>query len=468
MEHVIFDLQDIARRLIAIDSRSSLSDQPVIDLLAPLCRDVGLEVRTQSEERDGCNQYNLIAVRRAVTAESLDGALLLNTHLDTVPPGDPALWTACHGDPFAATVSDGYLYGLGVADVKLDFLCKLTGLSLLRDVPLQRPVILAGTYGEETGRWGAKLLARELRPLPVMALVGEPSGLRPATAHKGYVEIHIVGEGVPQAVPEGPCWQLHAAGAAAHSSQPHKGRSANDLLLDFLSTLPGTPVVVDARGGELVNNVAAAASALLIGPLGDSLPDGITATAATGDPPTHWQPDLVRALLDVHASIRQLREDFAACPEDGFQPPVSTINSGLLELTPGHLRLVSDVRSLPGDGPAQALAAHLARIDQISAAAPCAVRRKLHLQAAPFRARADSPLVAALEAALQEHQLPLTRECKSGTTEATVYSDAGIDTVVFGPGEATGNIHRPNERMPLRDLETASRVYASVVRRLCG
>ena len=48
-----------------------------------------------------------------------------------------------------------------------------------------------------------------------------------------------------------------------------------------------------------------------------------------------------------------------------------------------------------------------------------------------------------------------------------MYAQAGIDTVVFGPGVATGNIHKPNERVPLEHLSAAIDVYEGVVRRVC-
>ena len=41
--------------------------------------------------------------------------LILNGHMDTVPVDDESLWT---GDPFEATVRDGYLYGRGACDMK--------------------------------------------------------------------------------------------------------------------------------------------------------------------------------------------------------------------------------------------------------------------------------------------------------------------------------------------------------------
>src|ERR671932_2130652 len=42
-------------------------------------------------------------------------SVMLNTHLDHVSPGDPALWT---DPPFSATVRDGAIYGRGAVDIK--------------------------------------------------------------------------------------------------------------------------------------------------------------------------------------------------------------------------------------------------------------------------------------------------------------------------------------------------------------
>ena len=64
--------------------------------------------------------------------------------------------------------------------------------------------------------------------------------------------------------------------------------------------------------------------------------------------------------------------------------------------------------------------------------------------------------------------LPLEPETKSGTTEAPVYQEAGMDTIVFGPGQAAGNIHRPNEHVPLADLEQCVDIYRDLIIRLCG
>jgi acetylornithine deacetylase/succinyl-diaminopimelate desuccinylase-like protein len=501
-----FDLVAAARDLVALDSRSSLSDGPVVDLLAGLCRQAGLAVTTQEESRDGQRQYNLLAWRDgprlpARRGEQRSDTLLLATHLDTVPPGDPGLWTRTGGDPFALTLHEGRLYGLGAADVKIDFLCKLAALERLREEPLQRPVLLAGTYGEETGRWGAKLLAGSLRPLPALALVGEPSGLRPTPAHKGYVEFRVTAEALTRPAPALPLWSLTFTGKAAHSSQPHVGVSANDACLDLLSRLVGTRsegraiAVVGIEGGDLVNKVAATCRLILCAA---ELPDvsriGEVAVGVSPLPADAFghgpltSPDLAELLLRIHAATRLLDAELRGQVVDGFEPPWSTVNNGLLKLAPGRLEYVVDVRSVPvgstSPGPVPAgstlpgrvplrrpeavVDEYERRLDECRKGSGCTVAVRRLLEAAPFLAADDSVTLAALTETLRSLDLPTDTELKSGTTEAPVYQTAGMDVVVFGPGEATGNIHRPNEHVPVAHLELAVDTYADVIRRLCG
>lgn len=474
------DFSAIARAVIAVDSRSSVSDRPLVDVLLPLCRSIGLSTSLQPERRDGVWQYNLVAERPGSGAT---GPLLLNTHLDTVPPGDRALWSACDGRPFTLTERDGLLYGLGTADVKLDFVCKLLALERLRHEPLQRAVVLAGTYGEETGRYGAKLLASTLDPRPETALVGEPSRLRPCLAHKGYMEIRVSAAADAAAADAATAhttavaeptaalrshWRLTFEGTAAHSSQPHKGRSANEAALDALARLSGEPGfrLVSLEGGDLVNRVATRAEAVV--GLG-SRPeiDAAIVERLEGPPPLAAPAALTALLFAVHASTKRLVGELRRCRTTGFDPSWSTVNNGLVRLADGILSHVVDVRRLPGDRPLEAVGDHLTRLHQTLGACDCETELEQRLDSPPFRAASDSPLVTALEAALSARSMTTEPELKSGTTEASVYADAGIDTAVFGPGTASGNIHRPNECVPLADLEAAVDIYTDVIRRLC-
>lgn len=461
-----FDLLAAAHDLIALDSRSSLSNDAVVGFLAPLCRAAGLNVEVLAERRAGVDQYDIVARR----GEPAPNALLLATHLDTVPPGDPSLWTACQGRPFEAVERDGELYGLGVADVKLDFLCKLASLERLKGERLGRPIVLAGTYGEEVGRFGARLLVDRLQPLPSTALVGEPSGLRPCVAHKGYVELHVHGRRNDTApLPTGDFWELCFEGVTAHSSQTNRGRSATDACLDALAELVGRgAAVVSIEGGEVVNMVAAGARAVVVCAEGPPSPTAGSCRRIEPNGATSWSPDLVSALLAVHRSCAQLRTDFEPLVRTGFDPPFSTVNNGILRLDAGDFGHVADVRRLPGEAPERALAAHLDRLAHLADERLCEIDVEPRLDAPPFATAEGSEARRALEQALAGRGLPLDPEHKSGTTEAPVYAQAGMDTIVFGPGEAAGNIHKPNEHVPLSHLWQAIDVYADTIRALCA
>jgi acetylornithine deacetylase/succinyl-diaminopimelate desuccinylase-like protein len=458
------DLLAISRSLISTDSRSSVSIRPQIDLLLPLCDAVGLRTTPYEEVRDGVSQFDLVAVRPG--ASDLP-PILLNTHLDTVPPGDPALWTECGGQPFRLTERDGMLYGLGTADVKLDYACKLLALERLRDEPLARTVILAGTYGEETGRWGARLLAKTLQPLPAVAMVGEPTSLRPCTTHKGYLEVLVSAAGEGRPPRHASCWRLSFDGVAAHSSQPHKGRSANDACLAALARLAGRDdvEVLAVEGGDLVNRVSTQAHIVVAS---DRQPVTDTAIVEPVERPSGatWSPELVALLLTVHESTLLLREELRRHVVDGYDPPWSTVNNGLVHLHDGSLSHVVDIRRLAGEGPEAAITAHLERLRAAARASGCRMDVASRAESPPLQSVAGSRVAAALDRALRDHGMSTEPERKSGTTEASVYSALGIDTIVFGPGQAAGNIHRPNEHVPLADLRAAIDIYEAVIRDL--
>jgi acetylornithine deacetylase/succinyl-diaminopimelate desuccinylase-like protein len=127
---VLFDLLEESKKLISLCSVSSEGTREIIEHLAPFCQKLGFHLTFQSPEEDNSSrQVNLIAHTVSKDSQNLcPHGLMMGTHLDTVPPGNPFLWTETGQDPFCATVKEGKIYGLGSADTKLDFLCKLQAI----------------------------------------------------------------------------------------------------------------------------------------------------------------------------------------------------------------------------------------------------------------------------------------------------------------------------------------------------
>src|SRR5688500_2491602 len=110
-------------------------------------------------------------------------SLILNAHIDTVEPGDPATWTH---PPFAAEVADGQTFGRGACDMKAGLATHLIALQALRDagLHLRGDVTVESVISEEDG--GAGALAAILRGYTADgAIITEPTRLAVVPAQGG-------------------------------------------------------------------------------------------------------------------------------------------------------------------------------------------------------------------------------------------------------------------------------------------
>lgn len=163
---------EACKKLIEIDSSPSNGTGEACLFIKELAEDLGFSVRLEEEIQKGTNEANIVCFPGDIQPKV---HFLLQTHLDTYDPGSFALWEKTGRNPFHATIHDSIMYGLGVADTKLDFLCKLyAARSFLGRKPV-RPFAVAGTYGEEYNMKGSvKLIRHALQTDRV--LVSEPTG----------------------------------------------------------------------------------------------------------------------------------------------------------------------------------------------------------------------------------------------------------------------------------------------------
>jgi succinyl-diaminopimelate desuccinylase len=241
-----FPLLDWAERFIATASVSRDGNLEIAERAAELLASVGLAHRFDEVEIAGVRHRNVIA-DLGPEPGARDGVLLV-THLDTVPPGEPAAWTATGGDPFRPTRDGDCLYGLGAADAKVDLICKVAALAQLDPAELSRPIRLVGTFAEEIGLRGARRLietggAREFG----YALIGEPSELVCVRAHKGYAVFEASLPVVQERVRGN--WESieHFDGESAHSSTPHLGKNAIEAALRRVAEIDNAAIADRSR-----------------------------------------------------------------------------------------------------------------------------------------------------------------------------------------------------------------------------
>ena len=120
----------------------------------------------------------------ATLGDGKPAGIILSGHTDTVP-WDGQDWTF---DPLSAAIHDGRLFGRGSCDMKgfIGMALAHAGDFLNSRAPFA--VHLALSYDEEIGCMGVKELIADMKDAgiqPLACIVGEPTSMVPATAHKG-------------------------------------------------------------------------------------------------------------------------------------------------------------------------------------------------------------------------------------------------------------------------------------------
>jgi succinyl-diaminopimelate desuccinylase len=207
------EVTTLLQNLVRIDSCNPPGhEEPAAEFLAGVMEREGLDV-TRMHIAPG--RMNVLGRWRGTGAAP---ALLLNGHLDTVLV-DKKQW---QHDPHGGVIEDGILYGRGAVDMKGGVAAMVMAcVALARaGVRLAGDVLFAGTAGEEVDCIGAQhLLTHDLGPVAGL-VVGEPTQLRVAPAHKGALWLEIA-----------------ASGKAAHGSMPEQGYNAIQAMHRIIEQL---------------------------------------------------------------------------------------------------------------------------------------------------------------------------------------------------------------------------------------
>jgi acetylornithine deacetylase/succinyl-diaminopimelate desuccinylase-like protein len=439
------------RRLISLETTPSHGNKEAVEYLGELCKDSGFHVEYQREFLDGLEQCNLIARPEAQLPEK---ELLLQTHIDTTEPGHFSLWTRTQSNPFNASIYNDLMVGLGVAESKLDFLCKLEAAKRFVGKPLKRPFVLVATYGAQRGMAGAIKLVRKKKINAKWALIGSPTNLQMTVAGQGLAVIEVF---VPFSEEEKEYRHRHDVqessssqsrmftGKAAHSSKPAPGSNAIMKMLGYLAQLPNEIAVMDLDGGISYNTVPS--NAVL----------EIDAMAGFKDPIAPKLSSLFTALQTVENKLLDFKDA-------RFDPPHPTMNLGTIRTTEDGVVLSGSCRLPP------------TVTDQVYESWMTILKTTCDSMGATFRVRdyrkgfetnPESELVKAASVTLQTLQLSASPQFFSDATEASVFSRWGTECIVWGPGQSVGNSHAPNESIKLQDLDVAVDFYRRFLERFC-
>jgi acetylornithine deacetylase len=183
--------------------------------------------------------------------------VMLSAHMDVVPT-DRQDWI---GDPFRAVLRDGRLHGRGATDMKGFLAVALAHVPQFRAAATTAPVHLAFSYDEELGCRGAPDLASAASRLPcppALCIVGEPTQMKVARAHKGKIARRLTfhGRNGHSALPDRAANAVEAAARVAAAISSLDDRLAANGLGDAAFDPPRSTLHVGSlHGGGALNLV---------------------------------------------------------------------------------------------------------------------------------------------------------------------------------------------------------------------
>jgi acetylornithine deacetylase len=217
---------DILERLIAFPTVSRDPNRELIDFVRAYLAERGVESELILAEEG--RKANLFAT---IGPKDIPG-VMLSGHTDVVPV-DGQAWSR---DPFRLHIGNGRAYGRGTADMKGFVAACLRLADAAAKTDLRTPLHLAFSHDEEIGCVGVRSLIERLAGAavrPRFCVVGEPTGMRIATGHKGKLAARAT-----------------CCGVEGHSALAPRALNAIHIACDFVGHLRERQTDLAASGAQ--------------------------------------------------------------------------------------------------------------------------------------------------------------------------------------------------------------------------
>jgi len=209
------DIVTLTRQLVDIESITG-NEGPVGHFLEQELRKLDYNTRRMPVEGERANVY-------ATSPEEPNPAIVLSTHMDTVPPF------------IASSEDERRIYGRGSCDAKGIIATQIAAAEALKNNGIYAGLLFL--VGEERDSAGARVANQQANGCKFL-INGEPTENRIAIASKGSLRV-----------------QLTATGRMAHSAYPNLGESAINKLIEALHRLQQMKLPSDPEIGPCTMNI---------------------------------------------------------------------------------------------------------------------------------------------------------------------------------------------------------------------
>jgi len=264
----------------------------------------GIKVQTQ-DVVDG--RFNVIGTLKG----SGNGRrLMFNGHTDTVGVRNMSI------DPFKPVVENGRLHGRGACDMKGSIAAMMVAMKTLTESrsPPKGDVVISTVVGEEFDNVGTKKLICDpyFSKIADAVIVGEPTTLQLAIAHKGYALA-----------------ELETQGKAAHGSIPDKGIDAIEKMAKVVLRIEDLKKEYDLKNHEMLGSPKIHTSIIQGGREWSVVPDQCLLKIEARTIPRYGSGEVMQ-------DLQKIIEEFSSRDHD-FKAKVKLVDAGEpLETSPNE------------------------------------------------------------------------------------------------------------------------------------
>jgi succinyl-diaminopimelate desuccinylase len=308
------EVVSLLQELVRIPSYES--EVEVVRYLSERFASKGIPYKTRRVGSRG--RENFIAIWQEGSLREQAHSLILNSHMDTVSPGNPIEWSH---SPFSGELvgvcgqSKGRVYGRGAADAKGPLAAMIVAFeSIVRSGIARRGrlILTAVAYEEESGL-GTKTEVLSGTKADA-AIVGEPTGLEVHIAHKGVARFNVT-----------------TRGKSAHASEPWEGLNAVSKMGKVILALDELAQRVSRKEDSLLGRATLAVTLIEGGTGRNVIPAECTITLdrrlLPSQTPREAQEEIETVLMRLERDDPTLRAEleFVSSAEGAVTPSDSPI-----------------------------------------------------------------------------------------------------------------------------------------------
>jgi len=178
--------------------------------------------------------------------------------------------------------------------------------------------------------------------------------------------------------------------------------------------------------------------------------------------------NILDAVLYIYNSFKKTVSSLTPQTNFNFDPPEIVYNFGIIHMISDKLLIGFDVRLLPGNDHnilLKWLETTMEEINKRYSGVEC--EAELEFNAQPMMVNRGSDIITLSMNALRDINEEPVLTTSPFLSEALIYNQAGIESIIFGSGTLQGGVYQPDESNSIARLNKSIEFYRTIIQKFC-